>query len=145
MDTIKPCCQPTWLRDGRIGHYERICFIFGEGLCQPFYDIPYIKLYVNLVRKLNGTNYMNLRRVYRRKVDHDATAELVDARIIKPKMIYNEITVGPDSRSIPSQILNKSAYTERLGSSVIHTYPKASVTKSPPLQYAAARAWMRRM
>ncbi|AIK25727.1 Cys1 [Hyposoter didymator ichnovirus] len=103
MDSIKPCCQPDWLTNGHNGHYERICFVFGQGLCQPFYDIPHVELYAQLVRKWNGTNYMELRRAYRQKVDHDPVAELTDAHIIKTSEFYNERTIDvPHSRSFPS-------------------------------------------
>ncbi|AIK25729.1 Cys3 [Hyposoter didymator ichnovirus] len=87
MDTVKPCCQPAVLQDGHIRHYERICFIFGQGLCQPLYSIPHVNLYVDLVRKLNSTNYMQLRRVYRKMVDNCTTAELMDSRLLFRKTI----------------------------------------------------------
>lgn len=85
MDSIKPCCRLNALRDGRIRHDEYICFIFGQGLCQPFHAIPQIRLYVQLVQQLNETNYMELRRQYRMTLDRDATADLEDSYILPSK------------------------------------------------------------
>lgn len=93
MDTIKPCCQPAVLQDGHVRHYERVCFIFGQGLCQPFYEIPNVQLYVQLVRKLNATNYMELRREYRRNIDFDADKQLIDSRLIIPLMAENDVAI----------------------------------------------------
>lgn len=115
MHTIKPCCQRDWLIDGSIGRNDRICFIFGQGSCRSFYDIPYIQLYVHLVRKLNSTNYIELRRVYRRMVDPDPMSELSDTRLINLNMIHNDRTTDKsDSRSIPSEIHHNYADTARL-------------------------------
>ncbi|AHY21983.1 cysteine motif protein 4 [Diadegma semiclausum ichnovirus] len=79
MDTVKPCCEPAVLQNGHVRHHEHICFIFGQGLCQPLLAIPRMKLYVSLVRKLNSTNYMELRRAYRQKVDNSTTTERTDS------------------------------------------------------------------
>nr|BAF45771.2 c111.1 [Tranosema rostrale ichnovirus] len=65
MDSIKPCCQVSNLRDGRIIHDAFVCFIFGQGLCQPLALIPRIEVYVSLVSKLDSSNYLEMRREYR--------------------------------------------------------------------------------
>ncbi|AIK25731.1 Cys5 [Hyposoter didymator ichnovirus] len=80
-----PCCRLNALRDGRIRHDEYICFIFGQGLCQPFHAIPQIRLYVQLVQQLNETNYMELRRQYRKTLDSETTADLEDSYILPSK------------------------------------------------------------
>ncbi|ULM71686.1 cysteine motif protein 8 [Diadegma fenestrale ichnovirus] len=82
MDTLKPCCQPAALQDGHVRHHEHICFIFGQGLCQPLLAIPRLNLYVSLVRQLNSTNYMELRRSYRQKLDNSTTAERTDLDLL---------------------------------------------------------------
>ncbi|AIK25730.1 Cys4 [Hyposoter didymator ichnovirus] len=107
MDTVKPCCQPAVLEGFHVRHHELICFIFGQGLCQPFYDIPHIKHYVQLVKKLNRTNYMELRRAYRRHLDDDPGAELVDSRLLRmSRMSDNDVTtIFTDTRVLPSQIV----------------------------------------
>lgn len=94
MDTAKPCCQPAVLQDGHIRHFEHICFIFGQGLCQPLFKIPQMQLYIDLLKKLNSTNYMELRRVYRKLVDNCTTTELTDSRLL-----------GLNPRAIPTRAL----------------------------------------
>ncbi|BAF45736.1 cysteine motif gene-d9.1 [Ichnoviriform fugitivi] len=109
MDTVKPCCQPVVLNGFHVRHYERICFIFGQGLCQPFYEIPQVELYVQLVRKLNSTNYMELRRQYRRNLDMDPDAELVDSRLLKSlKSDDYPTTIFTKFRAIPSQMVRNN-------------------------------------
>lgn len=139
MDTVKPCCQSTVLEGFHVRHYERICFLFGQGLCQPLYDIPQVGLYVRLVRKLNNTNYMELRREYRRKLDIHPEAELLDSRLLKWPMYHNYETkmftdslVRPslkgrknaatkltDTRGIPAQIVRNDTATKLTDSNVI--------------------------
>ncbi|BAF45738.1 cysteine motif gene-d9.2 [Ichnoviriform fugitivi] len=99
MDTVKPCCQPAVLLNRHIRHYERICFVFGQGLCQPLNSIPYINLYMNLFTKLNGTNYMELRRVYRQMVDDSTEAEFTDSHLLLLKLK----TVVTQKLSVPKK------------------------------------------
>ncbi|ULM71685.1 cysteine motif protein 7 [Diadegma fenestrale ichnovirus] len=61
-------------------------------------EIPQIQLYVELVRKLNNTNYMELRRAYRREVDVDPETELVDSLILNSSMSHDHgPTISRDS------------------------------------------------
>ncbi|AHY21957.1 cysteine motif protein 1 [Diadegma semiclausum ichnovirus] len=122
MDTVKPCCQPAVVEGFHVRHHERICFIFGQGLCQSFYEIPKIQLYVQLVRKLNSTNYMELRRAYRRGLDVDPQAELVDSRLLRSLISDNPVTtIFIDSRLIPSQMGRNNAATNFTDSNAIPT------------------------
>ncbi|ULM71653.1 cysteine motif protein 2 [Diadegma fenestrale ichnovirus] len=122
MDTVKPCCQPAVLEGFHVRHHERICFIFGQGLCQPFYEIPKIQLYVKLVKKLNSTNYMELRRAYRRELDVDPHAELVDPRLLRSPISDSPVTtIFIDSRLISSQMDRNNAATNFTDSNAIPT------------------------
>lgn len=113
MDTVKPCCQPAVLEGFHVRHYERICFVFGQGLCQPFYKIPKIKLYVQLVKQLNSTNYMELRRTYRRNLDIDSETEMKDSRLFRLGMSDDDAEiVYTDTRKIPLQMVRNDTATK---------------------------------
>ncbi|ULM71687.1 cysteine motif protein 9 [Diadegma fenestrale ichnovirus] len=105
MNTVQPCCQPAVLEGFHIRHYGLICFIFGQGLCQPFYEIPQVQLYVELVRKLNSTNYMELRRAYRRGLDMDPEREFIDSRVLRSLLSDDHVpTSSTDSPVIHLQM-----------------------------------------
>ncbi|AHY21984.1 cysteine motif protein 5 [Diadegma semiclausum ichnovirus] len=105
INTVQPCCQPAVLEGFHIRHYGLICFIFGQGLCQLFYEIPQVQLYVELVRKLNATNYIELRRAYRRELDVDPEREFIDSRVLRSLVSDDHVsTISTDSRVIHMQM-----------------------------------------
>ncbi|BAF45739.1 cysteine motif gene-d9.3 [Ichnoviriform fugitivi] len=144
LDAIAPCCQPTVLRHGYDRHRENICFIFGQGLCQPLYRIPHLSLYVNLVRQLNCHNFKKLRDKYRRNLDIDeAEIEFAsDACLLLPQIVRNYTATHPTiSRVIPTQATPKISTTTAV--SQHHPHLKAGHVTRRPLPYAAIGAWGR--
>lgn len=110
MNRDLPCCQEETLLEGQVRPVDAICFIFGDGICQPIDSIRKLTGYSQMIRNINSTNFPRLYYRYWSNLGVNKTNEVIDTHIYALQQLEHVGRIVYSGKKNALNLANRNKY-----------------------------------